>query len=217
MLINPSEHCRQSAQKGCCGVFYCLFSPLSPSDRFRQIEVFQQVTTAFSSLVGSSSSYLPPDALKRKRHIGMLFRRALKKSRDQIHNSTTHDLTTTGSLQPLQPSLEDKKDLLNVTNLGQNEVTCLSQLEKEQRDGREPQAQHQMTSLKTQEGAKQPLSEVQPVTANTFVKVVETESEMDKASQSSSAIDDQRPYQHYNSRVGSLWGFHFCRAKLQST
>lgn len=137
----------------------------------------------------------------------MLFRRALKKSCDQIHNSTTQDLTTTESLQALQLSLEDKKDLLNVTNPGQNEVTCLSQLAEDQRDKREPQAQHQMTSLKTQEGAQWPLSEVQIVTANTFVKVLEFESEMDEASQTSTAIDDQKQHQHYNSGVGCLWEF----------
>lgn len=124
----------------------------------------------------------------------MLFRRALKKPRDQTH-STAQDLTTTGSLQPLQASLEDKKDLLNVTNPGQNEVTCLSQLAEEQGDEREPQAQHQMNSLKTQEGAQWHSSEVQIVPANTFVKVLEFESEMDEASQTSTATDDQRQHQ----------------------
>lgn len=201
--------------------FYCLFCPLSPPDRFRQIEVFQQVTTAFSSLMGSSSSTLPPDALERRRRIGMFFRRALKKSRDQIHNNTTQDNTTqkrasTESLQPLQPPLEDKKDLLNVTKPGQPEATCLSQPAEEEGDERAPHAQHQMTSLKTQEGAHRPSRDVQHVTANTLVKVLEFESEMDEASQTTAATDDQGQHQHFDSRMGCLWKCYFCIARLQS-
>lgn len=59
---------------------------LSPSDRFQQLEVFHQVTTAFSSLGRTSTSRrahpdkeLPPQATERRRHVAALFRRAASK------------------------------------------------------------------------------------------------------------------------------------------
>ncbi|XP_029979753.1 flocculation protein FLO11-like [Sphaeramia orbicularis] len=58
------------------------------SNRFRQLEVLQQVTTAFSSLV---SSDLPAEARERRKRVGMLFRRASKRSLSQIHNHTTQE------------------------------------------------------------------------------------------------------------------------------
>ncbi|XP_029385542.1 protein ITPRID1 [Echeneis naucrates] len=72
------------------------------SYRFRQLEVLQQVTTAFSSLVGSSSpSYtraqLLPEVQDRRRRVGMLFKRASKKSLSQINNQKNQDVATTPS------------------------------------------------------------------------------------------------------------------------
>lgn len=189
-------------------LFSCLVSsPLSPSDRFRQLEVFQQVTTAFSSLVGSSSSSLvrapqrkelSPEALERRRRMAMLFRRASKKSLNEIHNKT-QDKTTPESLQP-QPFLGDKK-VQKRTKPGQKEVIYLSRLAEEPGAGPEPQDQPQITSLKAQEGASWPSSEGHPVTADTFLQrkkipgtVSEFEFEMDEASQTATATDHQRQH-----------------------
>ncbi|XP_072234402.1 uncharacterized protein itprid1 [Leuresthes tenuis] len=69
------------------------------SNRFRQLEVLQLVTTKFSRLVGSSSSLFrtpvgttgPLDAQERRRHIGMLYKRASKKSLGQIQNHNSHN------------------------------------------------------------------------------------------------------------------------------
>ncbi|KAB5586766.1 hypothetical protein PHYPO_G00005330 [Pangasianodon hypophthalmus] len=74
-------------------------------NRFRQIEVLQQVTTAFNSLVGSVSpgaqgpveSQLSEEARLRRKRVGMLFRNASKKSLSQLGHSRDK--------QPLCPSL----------------------------------------------------------------------------------------------------------------
>ncbi|XP_060726039.1 protein ITPRID1 isoform X1 [Tachysurus vachellii] len=72
-------------------------------NRFRQIEVLQQVTTAFSSLVGGASSgaqkpvELSEEARVRRKRVGMLFRNASKKSLSR--------LTKYRDERPLSPSL----------------------------------------------------------------------------------------------------------------
>ncbi|XP_070709419.1 uncharacterized protein itprid1 [Pempheris klunzingeri] len=154
------------------------------SDRFRQLEVLQQVTTAFSSLVGSSSSAvrgpqgkdLPPEARERRRRVGMLFRRASKKSLSQIRNHKSQDLTTSAATSPLcaapellQPpaSLGDKKVPLKRVRPGLESV-CLSPLAEEQGAGPDPQPQ--AAFLTAQDGALRPpaLRECHPLTASTF-------------------------------------------------
>ncbi|XP_071341879.1 uncharacterized protein itprid1 [Trachinotus anak] len=160
------------------------------SNRFRQLEVLQQVTTAFSSLVGSSSSSsstlkaplgkdLDPEAKERRRRMGMLFRRASKKSLSQIHNQKTQDLTTPTpissacaipeSLQPL-PSLGDRKVPSKRPKPGLLETVGLSPLAEEQGAGADPQPQHHVTSHIGQEGALRSgsLKEGHPLTATTF-------------------------------------------------
>eukprot|EP00064_Thunnus_orientalis_P001810 superscaffoldBa00000124_g1813 len=150
------------------------------SNRFRQLEVLQQVTTAFSSLVGSSSSSslfrappgkdLAPEARERRKRMGMLLRRASKKSQSQIcHSPNTQDPTTppattppsasTGSLQ-LPPSLGDEKVLLKRVKPGLQETVCLSPLVEEQ--GASPDPQLHMASFNVREGAlrHRPLREV---------------------------------------------------------
>ncbi|KAM7370270.1 hypothetical protein PAMP_011535 [Pampus punctatissimus] len=161
------------------------------SNRFRQLEVLQQVTTAFSSLVGSSSSSsllrtplgkdLPAEALERRRRMGMLFRRALKKSQSQMHNHNTQDPTTphatsphsasTESLQP-PPSLEDKKVILKAVKPGLEETVCLSPLAEEQGACPNPQSQLYVASFIVQEESlrPEPLREGYPMTANTFLQ-----------------------------------------------
>ncbi|XP_017346965.1 protein ITPRID1 isoform X3 [Ictalurus punctatus] len=74
-------------------------------NRFRQIEVLQQVTTAFNSLVGGVipdsqrpvESQLSEEARVRRKRVGMLFQNASKKSLSQLANSRDQ--------QPLSPSL----------------------------------------------------------------------------------------------------------------
>ncbi|XP_044196321.1 uncharacterized protein itprid1 [Thunnus albacares] len=160
------------------------------SNRFRQLEVLQQVTTAFSSLVGSSSSSslfrappgkdLAPEARERRKRMGMLLRRASKKSQSQIcHSPNTQDPTTppattppsasTGSLQ-LPPSLGDEKVPLKRVKPGLQETVCLSPLVEEQ--GASPDPQLHMASFNVREGAlrHRPLREGYPLTANTFLQ-----------------------------------------------
>ncbi|XP_070784680.1 uncharacterized protein itprid1 [Enoplosus armatus] len=162
------------------------------SNRFRQLEVLQQVTTAFSSLVGSSSSSpfplrsqqgkdLPPEARERRRRMGMLFRRASKKSLSQIHNHKTQNLTTPAVTTPpcaapesLQPpaSLEDKKVPLKRVKPGLLDTVCLSPLAEEQGAGSDPQPQPHVASLIAHEGALRPwpLKEGQPLTVSTVLQ-----------------------------------------------
>ncbi|XP_034005574.1 uncharacterized protein itprid1 isoform X1 [Trematomus bernacchii] len=141
------------------------------SNRFRQLEVLQQVTTAFSSLVGPSSPLraplgkaLTPEAREKRRHVGMLFRRASKKSLSQIHNQKSQDLTTPAADPPeaMQPpsSLGDKKSALKRAKPGHPEAVCLSPLAEEQGPGPDPN----IAAFTVQEGALRhgPLTEGQP-------------------------------------------------------
>ncbi|XP_038578434.1 uncharacterized protein PB18E9.04c isoform X2 [Micropterus salmoides] len=147
------------------------------SNRFRQLEVLQQVTTAFSSLVGSSSSpSLPPETRERRRQMGMLFRRASKKSLSQIHNHKTQDLTTPAATSPpcapheslqIPPSLADKKVSLKRVKPGLLETVCLCPLAEEQGTG--PDRQPHMVSSKAYEALTHlPLMEGQPLMVSTF-------------------------------------------------
>ena len=146
------------------------FPRLLPPDRFRQLEVLQQVTTAFSSLVGPSSPLraplgkaLTPEDREKRRHVGMLFRRASKKSLAQIHNQKSQDLTTPAADPPeaMQPpsSLGDKKSVLKRAKPAP-ETVCLSPLAEEQGPGPDPN----MAAFTVQEGALRhgPLTEGQP-------------------------------------------------------
>lgn len=68
-----------------------FFLPRFSQGRFRQVEVFQQVTTAF--LRAPQRSDLPPEVLARRRRIGALFRRLARKSLSQMHDRNTQDTT----------------------------------------------------------------------------------------------------------------------------
>lgn len=132
--------------------------------------------------------------------MALLFRRASKKSLNQIHNNKTQDITTPESLQP-QPFLGDKKVQKRGQKPGQKEVIYLSRLAEEPGAGPEPQDQPQITSLKAQEGAPWPSSKGHPVTADTFLRrkkipgtVLEFEFEMDEASETATATDHQRQH-----------------------
>ncbi|XP_054483088.1 protein ITPRID1-like [Anoplopoma fimbria] len=153
------------------------------SNRFRQLEVIQQVTTAFSSLMRSSSSSplraplgktLSPEARERRKRMGIMFRRASKKSLSQIHNRKTQDLTKPDaksspcvSAESLQPpvSLGDKNIFSKRLEPGLLETVCLSPLTEEKSAGPDTQPQPNVAPLKAQEGALRHL----PLTANTFL------------------------------------------------
>lgn len=88
-------------------ISYLFYSPSLSlyADRFRQIEVLQQITTAFNSLVGGVvpggqrpvESQLSEEARVRRKRVGMLFRNASKTLLSQLANSRAQ--------QPLSPSL----------------------------------------------------------------------------------------------------------------
>ncbi|XP_031595437.2 uncharacterized protein itprid1 isoform X1 [Oreochromis aureus] len=157
------------------------------SNRFRQLEVLQQVTTAFSSFIGSSSSPmkatqgkdLPPEAQERRRRMGMLFRRASKKSLGQIHRNKTHGLTipaancvpASESQQPT-PSPRDKNVCLKRVKAGSLETASLSPLAEEQGNDPDLQSQHPLVYLLSQEGAfkSAPLREGHPLAAKSFLQ-----------------------------------------------
>lgn len=125
----------------CLLFFYC-----SHTDRFRQIEVLQQVTTAFSLLVGSGSSHLKvsprkdmsPDAQEKRRRMGLLFRQASKKSLSQIHRNKSLVVAVpaaglvTSESQQLAPSLTDIQLPLKRVQPGPLEPVSLNTLNKEQ-------------------------------------------------------------------------------------
>ncbi|XP_040022554.2 uncharacterized protein itprid1 [Gasterosteus aculeatus] len=136
------------------------------SNRFRQLEVLQQVTTAFSSLVRSPSSSplrapRPPEAQERRRRMGLLFRRASKKSLSQLHtrNHKTQDLNTAAATSAAPESLPppfspaDKDIPSKKTRHGLLETVCLSPLAEETEAGPDPQAEPNVAPVMAQEGA----------------------------------------------------------------
>lgn len=113
--------------------------------------------------------------------MGILLRRASKKSQSQIHNHNTQDPTTppatsppSASTESLQPphSLGDKKVPLKRVKPGLQETVCLSPLVEEQGTSPDAQSQLYVASFNVQEGALRsgPLREGYPVTANTFLQ-----------------------------------------------
>ncbi|XP_059183292.1 protein ITPRID1 [Centropristis striata] len=170
------------------------------SNRFRQLEVLQQVTTAFSSLVGSPlGKALPPEAQERRRRIGNLFRRASKKSLSQIHNAKTQDLATPAPSLQTPLSLGDTKVHVKKAKPGLLETVCLSPLAEEQGTGPDLLS----SSLVAQEGAARPWpqKEGHPLTANAFLLRKRSPGqaresfEMEEASLT--AAVHQRQHQHY--------------------
>ncbi|KAM9713062.1 uncharacterized protein itprid1 [Menidia menidia] len=129
----------------------------------RQLEVLQMVNMKFSSLAGSSSSLLkttlgkhvPSDVQERKRHIGMLYRRASKKLLGQIQNTSSHDIkilaasspssVPTESLQFTSSSVEEKVQDKTFKS-GLMETVCQSHLTKEEEASSEGQSQLQEVS-----------------------------------------------------------------------
>lgn len=132
---------------------FCL--SLSFLGRFRQVEVFQQATTAFLRVPQRKD--LPPEALERRRHISLLFRRITKKALSQIHNEKTQTITSDTAKSPpcaspelLQPKafLGYKKDV----EPKHKEMTNCNCIAKEERCIPQSQAGHQLTTIKSLEG-----------------------------------------------------------------
>lgn len=65
------------------------------SNRFRQLEVLQEVSVAFSSLAGplKGPKDMSPEARERRKKMAMLFRKASKKSLSQLRNPIPEELT----------------------------------------------------------------------------------------------------------------------------
>lgn len=108
--------------------------------------------------------------------MGMLFRRASKKSLSQIHNQKAQDLRSTdvpfcpcAAPESLQtpPGLADKKVPLKRLKPGHLETVSLSPLAEELGAGPDPQSQSHMLSYLAQEGALRPgaMREGHPLTA----------------------------------------------------
>lgn len=122
---------------------------------------------------------LPPEAQERRRRMGMLFRRASKKSLGQIHRNKTHDLTipaancvpASESQQPT-PSPRDKNVCLKRVKPGSLETASLSTLAEEQGNDPDLQSQHPLVYLLSQEGALKsaPLREGHPLAAKSFLQ-----------------------------------------------
>uniref|UniRef100_A0AAV2JKL3 ITPR-interacting domain-containing protein n=1 Tax=Knipowitschia caucasica TaxID=637954 RepID=A0AAV2JKL3_KNICA len=68
------------------------------SNRFRQLEVLQQVSVAFSSLAGNQKGLYTKDmsleARERRKRMGMLLRRASKKSLSQLHRQANQEVSS---------------------------------------------------------------------------------------------------------------------------
>ncbi|XP_062336317.1 proline-rich protein 36 [Osmerus eperlanus] len=117
------------------------------SNRFRQLEVLQQVTTAFSTLVGGPAPSASPhagapspgrdlsaEARERRRRMGMLFRKASRRSLGQTQTFQEQPPASSPSDQPEEPpsSIPDKPATLRRTRLVIQESICLSPLAEEQ-------------------------------------------------------------------------------------
>lgn len=128
---------------------------LSFLGRFRQVEVFQQVTTAFLRVPQRKD--VPPEALERRRHISMLFRRITKKALSQIHNEKTQTTTsdTAKSSPCASPEMLQPKAFLGYkkeVELKHEEMTNCNCIAKEERCIPQPQAGHPLTTIKFLEG-----------------------------------------------------------------
>ncbi|XP_074549764.1 uncharacterized protein itprid1 [Halichoeres trimaculatus] len=128
------------------------------SSRFRQVEVLQQVTTAFSSLVrspslnGAPQEDLPPEARDRRRRMGMLFRRASQKTIHNFRKQITLEPTTAHQSHPPPTSRGDNRIPFKKVKTGLLETKALGPLAEEQAAGSDAESQPQMEPLTTQDG-----------------------------------------------------------------
>ncbi|XP_026114204.1 uncharacterized protein LOC113092738 [Carassius auratus] len=111
-------------------------------NRFRQLEVLQQITTTFSSLVGANTqdadtstvSRMSAEARERRKRMAMILRRASKKSLSQAktlqNQHTPHPVTSSALSGPDGMPMVDKRIPSKRTRMSDN--SCLSPLEEEQ-------------------------------------------------------------------------------------
>ncbi|XP_036378367.1 protein ITPRID1 isoform X2 [Megalops cyprinoides] len=118
------------------------------SNRFRQLEVLQQVTSAFSSLVGGTPVTPPPSgersvastdqplgAGEKRKRLSMLLRRASKKTLSMAQSEPDMPLPPAASQEPapgLHPTTSDRRTALKRGRPGIPENGCLSPLVEEQ-------------------------------------------------------------------------------------
>lgn len=150
----------------------------SLTDRFRQLEVLQQVTTAFSSLVGGAStdslseSGVPAlasaEAREKRKRMGMLLRRVSRKtlSQTQIQTQDSQDTNPTphspvAHLQQPLAGPPDRRTPLKRARQGLAESICLTPLVEEQglaSEAPEPHSVPQEGALRLEVGKEyQPL------------------------------------------------------------
>ncbi len=143
--------------------------------------------------------------------MGILFRRASKKSLSHIHNHKTQDLITPAVTSPpcdvpetLQPasSVGDKKVPLKRVRPGLLESMCPSPLAEEQRAGPDPQPQPHVASSIAQDAVLRPfpLSEGVPLKVGAFLQRKKSPGkaresfEMEEASRTANATVHQRQH-----------------------
>lgn len=120
------------------------------SDRFRQLEVLQQVTTTFSSLVGaqdadtSTTSQMSAEARERRKRMAMILRRASKKSLRQAQTSQNqHTIPSVTSSAPSGPESTgtpkaDKRNPSKRTKMSDNNLFPLKEEQSVKLDAAEP-------------------------------------------------------------------------------
>ncbi|XP_053716110.1 uncharacterized protein itprid1 [Synchiropus splendidus] len=123
------------------------------SNRFRQVEVLQQVSTAFSSLRGSScpADNVPPEARERKRRIVALFRQASKRAKSQIRDKESDPLTVESKARPgvqlpnTQKTMDQSALLMNPADKNQGLTPLVEEDELDPQpddiQGRKPQSE----------------------------------------------------------------------------
>ncbi|KAM8881631.1 uncharacterized protein itprid1 [Synchiropus picturatus] len=135
------------------------------SNRFRQVEVLQQVSTAFSSLRGSScpADNVPPEARERKRRIVALFRQASKRAKSQIRDKESDPQTVESKARPgvelpnTQKTMDQSVLLMNPAdkNQGLSPLVEEDELDPQPDDiqGRRPQSESLWDGQQTTGGA----------------------------------------------------------------
>ncbi|CAM4723544.1 unnamed protein product [Leuciscus chuanchicus] len=119
-------------------------------NRFRQLEVLQQVTTTFSSLVGaqdadtSTTSQMSAEARERRKRMAMILRRASKKSLRQAQTSQNqHNIPSVTSSAPSGPESTgtpkaDKKNPSKRTRMSDNNLFPLKEEQSVNSEAAEP-------------------------------------------------------------------------------
>ncbi|XP_072306550.1 uncharacterized protein itprid1 [Eucyclogobius newberryi] len=121
------------------------------SNRFRQLEVLQQVSVAFSALAGAQKGHYTrdksPEAQERRRRMGMLLRRASKKSLSQLNSPIQQELTVaTAAVVPkaLEPMYGPEERKVPFKRVKLQDTVSLSPFVEE--EGEEAEADNNTTA-----------------------------------------------------------------------